>query len=228
MGHLQRLLSVRLSRFLFPRMLSFFQNKHTGLILLVGGSLAVLALGWQLGGGGHAAAAANTTSLLKPAQHQPKETGHAPLSWTAPAAPLEMSYSDAAPLTQAPQHMATQELSKPAANPRKDAEVTADQIIPVDPAQPANWMPAGAQHVSVQGFVPATGGRGAALDVIITPAASGNYATAQSGSQTTTAGTTNATQPRATTGLTYEEQLFRTRWGWAAYGAAQRAAQWQQ
>jgi hypothetical protein len=201
---------------------------------IVVGSLTVLLLGWRLGGGGHAAATASAASLPDPMQRKPNDAGHVPLSWAAPAMPLEMGNAVAAPLAQAPQHPPAQELNKPAAYARKDAVVTEDQIIPVDPAQPANWMPAGAQHVSVQGYVPATGGRGAALDVLITPAAPGNYATTQSVSQTNTAAATNATtappanEPRTTTGLTYEEQLFRTRWGWAAYGATQRAAQWQQ
>ena len=215
---------------MFSLMPSFLKHKHTGLILLVGSSLAVVLMGWQLGGGGHAAA----TSLLKPSQHKPREFGHAPLSWTAPAAPLEMSSSDLAPLAQAPQHKATQEVSKSAANARKDAMITQGQFIPVDPAQPANWMLSVGHYVSVQGYVPATGGRGPTLDVLLTPAAASGSATTQSGSQTSTATSTNATTtppaaaPRTTTGLTYEEQLFRSKWGWAAYAAAQRAAQWQQ
>ena len=109
-----------------------------------------------------------------------------------------------------------------------------EQIISVDPAQPANWMRAGEGYVSVQGYVPASGGKGMVLDVLLTPAAamSGSSTTASAASQTSTAAATkaitssSATESRSMIGLTYEEQLFRSKWGWAAYAAAQREAQW--
>ena len=195
----------------------------------MGCSLSVVLLGWQLGAGGHAAATASATSQPESAPQKRNQSGHAPLSWAAPAAPPEMGTSIAA---QVPNP--TLEHYKPAADARKDAVITEDQIIPVDPTQPANWMLSGGQYVSVQGYVPATDGRGPTLDVLLTPAAAGGSATTQSGSQTSTATATNATtapppaESQRTNGLTYEEQLFRSKWGWAAYAAAQRAANWQQ
>jgi len=95
----------------------------------------------------------------------------------------------------------------------------------IDPSQPAAVHPAspGAtllvqnQQVTVDGYLPLPKSTGSALSVEITPVPN----------EPTSSDTTNisAANPRKrSAGLTYEEQLFRARWGWAAYDSVRRAA----
>ena len=212
----------------------FLKVKNTGLILrvtIVGCSLSAGLLGWQVGAGSHAAATATMAAvpLLERARLKKIENGHAPPSWSA--APLETGRPAAAPLAQVPLLKPAQEHDRPAAGSRRVEAAAEEHFIPVDPAQPSNWMRAGEEYVSVQGYMPAAPGRGVALDVVLTPAAasSGGVSTASAGSTTaqSVSQTSAGAAPRPATGFTYDEQLFRSKWGWAAYAAAQRAAQWQ-
>jgi len=98
-----------------------------------------------------------------------------------------------------------------------------DQVTTVNPVSPGNALVSNGQRVSIQQVLTGVGGRGTALDVIITPAGDTPHysASAQSGADVVQ---NHASRSRA--GLTYEQELFRTKWGWAAYNAANRAATW--
>ncbi len=95
-----------------------------------------------------------------------------------------------------------------------------EKVTIVDPSLPGNFLVANGQQVSIQQMV--TGGpvKGMALDVVVTSVAEED-ASAQSKPD---AVPDQTSLPRA--GFTYEQQLFRSKWGWAAYAAANRATTW--
>lgn len=90
-----------------------------------------------------------------------------------------------------------------------------EQVTAVDPALAGNFLVVNGQRVAIQQSLTSVGAGGTALDVVITPEAE---AVVQNES--------DAVQSPTGRGFTYEEELFRSKWGWAAYDAASRAATW--
>lgn len=197
-------------------MTSLLKNKQTAL-LLAGTGLALLAaaLGWQV-------AAPTARKVVLPELGQP-----------AVAASASKKQSDSKPFLtnhfpQAAPQSATESTPAPALSPRPQpappvSKAAVEQVTVVDSNLPGNFLVANGQQVSIQQVVTGgtTGGR--ALDVAITPVADAAKTTASGQSEADMApNQTGGTRA----GFTYEQQLFRSKWGWAAYDAANRAATW--
>lgn len=97
--------------------------------------------------------------------------------------------------------------------------VAAPFLVIVDAAAPGNSIAVGNVRVQVEGVAAGADGRDAEIEVAV------NAETAAITPGLTTQGATSrsshALHPQPA-GLNYEEQLFRTRWGWAAFAEAQR------
>jgi hypothetical protein len=86
--------------------------------------------------------------------------------------------------------------------------------LPADPDSPGNFLTFAGRRVAVESWSPHPAGP--SLDLLIT--AGGEPAAAVF--SLTTARAERNSRP----GLTYEQELFRTKWGWAAFEQVQRAA----
>lgn len=202
-----------------------------GLALVLTTSL----IGWSLGAGDNAGprlTASTETVKPQPAPALPAQSRPdlQAASWAAAASPAaapeppvrSSGLASGLPLESPP----------PASAPASAAQAV--PAIPVDPHLPSNHFWAGNQQVAVQGYEPAGPGRGLALDLSLTPASAAPSTTQTTASSATTDTATSGTGPVSDTnttarlqrGLTYEEQLFRSKWGWSAYATAQRMAQW--
>ncbi len=211
-------------------MISSLKNKHAG-FLLVGGAIALVfltgALGWRM-----AQPSAALPEIQKPdgAAWSSKSQ-----SLAEKIASMDGVSSKSFPVSLAPR-VAPQVTAEdpiptsasPASNPRPvpreilpPAFMTEEEKVTiVDPSLPGNFLVANGQQVSIQQMI--TGGpvKGMALDVVVTSVAEED-ASAQSKPH---AVPDQTSLPRA--GFTYEQQLFRSKWGWAAYDAANRATTW--
>jgi len=195
--------------------------KITALVLTAG------LIGWSLGAGGNAAKHALASAKNVKPQPAPEVPAQSwpELQTASPAAAPEWPARTSGLATGLP-------LASP---PQPISAAQAVPTIPVNPHLPSNHFWAGNQQVAVQGYEPAGPGRGLALDLSLTPASAGpsTTQTAASSAATGTAasgtGQASDTTPtaRLQRGLTYEEQLFRSKWGWSAYAAAQRMAHWE-
>lgn len=204
-------------------MIALFKNKITGLsatAAVVGCTLLVGMMGWRMGKaagvqGVSYARSGTTQREVKPAITPVPVT-------SAPPSPPAISDAPKPPAPQLPPAVA----SAPVAPPVEKAPV-----VDVDPTLPSNYLFAGDQFVAVQGYVPPEKGQGMALDMLVLPA---NAVTRIGDSPADSASPSGEPAPDAVAnpptlrGFSYEEQLFRSKWGWAAFGAAQRMAQWKQ
>jgi len=86
-------------------------------------------------------------------------------------------------------------------------------------AGPGNSITYRGQQAAITASRAATDSEPASLDASVTPAAeqSANSSTVQTGNSTGTAFTSNSSMP-------FDDQLFRTKWGWDAYDQARKAA----
>jgi biotin carboxyl carrier protein len=206
-------------------MTSLLKNKPSAL-LLAGTGLALLAaaLGWQVA---RPTAEKVALSELRPPDAPAFSKGQP----TVAGASKKQSDSKPFlpnPFPQAAPQSATASTPAPALPPRPQpappfSKAAVEQLTAVDSALPGNFLVANGQRVSIQQVVTGgtTGGR--ALDVAITPVADAAK-TSASGQGESDMAPNQTGGTRA--GFTYEQQLFRSKWGWAAYDAANRAATW--
>lgn len=94
----------------------------------------------------------------------------------------------------------------------------------VDAAAPGNAFSTSGQRVAVDGVDRATGFR--ALDVAISEIGEGESVAspARGGTGSDPSGGSSRSRGEFGTGFTYEEELFRSKWGWEAFNEARRAA----
>jgi len=95
-------------------------------------------------------------------------------------------------------------------------------VVKVDPSAPGNSLTSNGQRLMVDAYASTAEGSELELDVVIEPDASSTVLEHSEGE------VPNEREARrgmvATGGLTYEEELFRTKWGWAAFNKIQQAA----
>ena len=91
---------------------------------------------------------------------------------------------------------------------------------PTGLSQGANSLTAHGQQISIEAVTAVPGAARPGLVVAFEPAGAENQKAAFIESDTPERGASGD----RTAGLSYEDQLFRTKWGWQAYDAARRAA----
>ncbi|MDB6007305.1 MAG: hypothetical protein JWR15_4292 [Prosthecobacter sp.] len=155
-------------------------------------------------------------TLRKPTVSKPLQARH-----FSEGTPTDRSQTSAAAIPPSFSQPAAQPLSPRYSSPVPSRDV--EQVMVVDPDLPGNFLVANGLRVAIQQKVTGSNGSGVALDVVITPVVDtvGTSPSAQDGSDVAQ----NQTG-RGRTGFTYEQELFRSKWGWAAYNAANRGARW--
>jgi len=103
-----------------------------------------------------------------------------------------------------------------AVSPADDVE----EFAPVSASSPGNALRVDQRTVVVRGFRVVPGASGVALAVSVEDGSA--LKTPDSPDVRPEATASTATHPRR--GLTYEDELFRTRWGWSAFADVQHAA----
>jgi hypothetical protein len=93
-------------------------------------------------------------------------------------------------------------------------------IVAVHPSGPGNQLVVQGQRVTVDGIVKGADGRPVNLEVSVDPVAASPVSVAADPRRSAS----HSSRMVRSGGLTYEEELFRTKWGWAAFDAARRAA----
>lgn len=144
---------------------------------------------------------------------------------TAGVSPPETSPAEAATFEESPARAATRRWQR-AADARRSAERAPAPARFLTPSSPGTSLTVEEQAVTVEATLEVAGSPDPSLSVLI-----GQPADLANQPEPPDAPVSQAAEPLtsltggpAAPGMTYEEQIFRTKWGWAAYDQARRAA----
>lgn len=93
----------------------------------------------------------------------------------------------------------------------------------LDPATPGSVLTAGNTTVQVEAITPRPGQSAPALHLLLQDAPASSVPPSYQ-DQPIRESQPSPSHPTAAAGFTYQEEIFRTKWGWAAFDAARRAA----